>query len=71
MSDQTRVLQNLDNLFYFFTVFVSMYKNVNQRKETKKLIQEAKEEVAALEDKLYIVSRFPFKPGIIEIEKKQ
>ena len=71
-TDQTRVLRNLGNLKQAEKkVFVSMDRNEKQRKEIKKLVQEAKEKSDASEDKFYLVRGSPFKPLIVEIEKKK
>ena len=55
----------------FKGVFVSMDRNEKQRKEIKKLVHEANEKSDASEDKHYLVSGSPFKPLIVEIEKKK
>ena len=47
-----------------------MDRNEKQRKEIKKLVQETKEKSEASEDTFYFVRGYPFKPLIVEIEKK-
>ena len=73
-TDQTRVLSIIGNLKQaeqkFKHVFVSMDRNKKQREEIKKLVQEAKEKSEASEDTFYLVRGSPFKPLIVEIEKK-
>ena len=48
-----------------------MDRNEKQRKEIKKLVQEAKEKSDASEENFYLVRGSPFKPLIVEIEKKK
>ena len=48
-----------------------MDRNEKERKYIKKLVQEAKDKSEASKDKYYLVQGSPFKPLIVEIEKKK
>ena len=48
-----------------------MDRNKKQRKDIRKLVQEGKEKYKASEDTFYLVRGSPFKPLIVEIEKKK
>lgn len=73
--DQVRVLKNLCNLKNaeekFKKCFVTIDRNFKQREEIRKLVNEAKEKSEASSDKHYLVRGGPFKPFIVEVEKRE
>ena len=74
-TDQQKVLLNLGNLKVaearFKGIFVTIDRNQHQREEMKNMLQEAKEKSDASEDKFYLVRGSPFKPQIVEVEKRK
>ena len=73
-TDQVKVLKNLCNLSeadeQFKICTITIDRNIKQRDEVKKLVEEAKLKSVNSSNKHYLVRGSPFKPYIIEVPKK-
>ena len=73
-TDQVKVLKNLCNLSeadeHFKICTITIDRNIKQRDEVNKLVEEAKLKSVNSSNKHYLVRGSPFKPYIIEVPKK-
>ena len=72
-SDQVKVMRNLGNLKIsnielFKKCFVTIDRNLKQREEVKKLVEEAKAKNTGITDTKWVVRGTPYKPVLKEVE---